>query len=43
MQDDNTFIVQPGIKGSVEYLIDLLKQKCVDDAKLKIIYLCMIY
>ncbi|CAF1358791.1 unnamed protein product [Rotaria sp. Silwood1] len=34
MLDDNTFVVQPGVQGNIEYLIDLLKQKCVDDAKL---------
>ncbi|CAF2718085.1 unnamed protein product [Rotaria sp. Silwood2] len=34
MQDDGTFVIQPGIKGNVQYLIDLLKKKCIDDAKL---------
>ncbi|CAF1484730.1 unnamed protein product [Rotaria magnacalcarata] len=34
MLDDDTFIIKPGIKGNVDYLIDLLKQKCTDDAKL---------
>ena len=33
MQEDGTFIIQPGIKGNIEYLIDLLKKKCVEDAK----------
>ena len=33
MQDDGTFIIQPGIKGNMEYLIDLLKKKCIEDAK----------
>ena len=33
MQDDNAFVIQPGVKGNVDYLIDLLKQKCVDDAR----------
>ena len=33
MQDDGTFVIQPGIKGNVEYLIDLLKKKCIEDAK----------
>jgi len=33
MQDDGTFIIQPGIKGNIEYLIDLLKKKCIEDAK----------
>ena len=34
IQDDNICVIQPGIKGNVDYLIDLLKQKCVDDTKL---------
>ncbi|CAF4044571.1 unnamed protein product [Rotaria magnacalcarata] len=34
MLDDDTFIIKAGIKGNVDYLIDLLKQKCTDDAKL---------
>ncbi|CAF1516467.1 unnamed protein product, partial [Rotaria sp. Silwood1] len=34
MQDDGTFVIQPEIKGNVQYLIDLLKKKCIDDAKL---------
>ncbi|CAF4765403.1 unnamed protein product, partial [Rotaria sp. Silwood2] len=34
MQDDGTFVIQPGIKGNVQYLIDLLKKKCIDDSKL---------
>jgi hypothetical protein len=34
MQDDGTFVIQPGIKGNIDYLIDLLKKKCIDDAKL---------
>ncbi|CAF1342842.1 unnamed protein product [Rotaria sordida] len=34
MQDDGTCIIQPGVKGNIEYLISLLKKKCVDDAKL---------
>ncbi|CAF1403710.1 unnamed protein product, partial [Rotaria sp. Silwood1] len=34
MLDDDIFIIKPGIKGNVDYLIDLLKQKCTDDAKL---------
>ncbi|CAF4314531.1 unnamed protein product [Rotaria sp. Silwood2] len=33
MQDDGTFFIQPGIKGNIEYLIDLLKKKCLEDAK----------
>jgi hypothetical protein len=33
MQDDDTFVVHPGIKGNLDYLIDLLKQKCLHDAK----------
>lgn len=33
MQDDGTCIIQPGVKGNIEYLISLLKKKCVDDAK----------
>ncbi|CAF0912319.1 unnamed protein product [Didymodactylos carnosus] len=33
MQDDGTFVIQPGIKGNIEYLIDLLKKKCIEDAK----------
>ena len=34
MQDDGTYTIQPGIKGNMEYLIDLLKKKCMEDAKL---------
>ena len=34
MQDDGTFIIQSGIKGNIEYLTDLLKKKCIEDAKL---------
>ncbi|CAF4644058.1 unnamed protein product, partial [Rotaria socialis] len=34
MLDDDTFIIKTGIKGNMDYLIDLLKQKCTDDAKL---------
>ncbi|CAF4283264.1 unnamed protein product, partial [Rotaria magnacalcarata] len=34
MQDDGICIIQPGVKGNIEYLISLLKKKCVDDAKL---------
>lgn len=34
LQDDGTCIMQPGVKGNIEYLISLLKKKCVDDAKL---------
>ena len=34
MQDDGTFVIQPGIKGNIEYLIDLSKKKCIEDAKL---------
>ncbi|CAF2626828.1 unnamed protein product [Rotaria sp. Silwood2] len=34
MQDDGTCIIQPGVKGNIEYLISLLKKKCVDDARL---------
>ncbi|CAF3496956.1 unnamed protein product, partial [Rotaria socialis] len=34
MQDDGIGIIQPGVKGNIEYLISLLKKKCVDDAKL---------
>ncbi|CAF3697632.1 unnamed protein product [Rotaria sp. Silwood1] len=34
MLDDDTFIIKPGIKGNVDYLIDLLKQKCTEDAKI---------
>ncbi|CAF4390780.1 unnamed protein product, partial [Rotaria sp. Silwood2] len=26
--------IQPGVKGNIEYLISLLKKKCVDDSKL---------
>lgn len=33
LQDDGTFVLQPGVKGNVDYLIDLLRQKCVDDSK----------
>ncbi|CAF3829793.1 unnamed protein product [Rotaria sp. Silwood1] len=33
MQDDGTFVIQPGIKGNTKYLIDLLKKKCIEDAK----------
>ena len=34
MQDNGTCIIQSGIKGNMEYLIDLLKKKCMEDAKL---------
>ncbi|CAF4654327.1 unnamed protein product [Rotaria socialis] len=34
MLDDDTFIIKSGIKGNVDYLFDLLKQKCTEDAKL---------
>ncbi|CAM4822140.1 unnamed protein product [Rotaria magnacalcarata] len=34
MLDDDASIIKAGIKGNVDYLIDLLKQKCTDDAKL---------
>ncbi|CAM4848183.1 unnamed protein product [Rotaria magnacalcarata] len=27
IQDDGTFVIQPGVKGNIEYLIDLLKKK----------------
>jgi hypothetical protein len=33
MQDDGTFVIQPGVQGNIEYLIDLLKKKCIEDAK----------
>nr|CAF0793576.1 unnamed protein product [Rotaria sordida]CAF3676927.1 unnamed protein product [Rotaria sordida] len=33
LQDDDTYVVKPGIRGDVDYLIDLLKLKCVEDAK----------
>jgi hypothetical protein len=33
LQDDDTFVIKPGIKGNMDYLIDLLKKKCMDDAK----------
>ncbi|CAF5022748.1 unnamed protein product, partial [Rotaria magnacalcarata] len=33
-QDDGTFVIQPGVKGNIEYLIDLLKKKCIEDVKL---------
>ncbi|CAF1149266.1 unnamed protein product [Rotaria sordida] len=32
-QNDDTYVVKPGIRGNVDYLIDLLKLKCVADAK----------
>ncbi|CAF1488624.1 unnamed protein product [Adineta steineri] len=34
IQDDGTCVIQPGVKGNTEYLISLLKKKCVDNAKL---------
>ena len=34
-QDDDSYVVKAGIKGNVEYIIDLLKQKCIDDVKTK--------
>ena len=34
MQEDGAFVIQPGIKGNVEYIIDLLKKKCTEDAKI---------
>ena len=33
LQDDETYVIQPGIKGSMDYLMDLLKQKILDDRK----------
>ncbi|CAF1965383.1 unnamed protein product [Rotaria magnacalcarata] len=33
-QDDGTFVIQPGVKGNIEYLIDLLKKKCIEEVKL---------
>jgi hypothetical protein len=34
IQHDGTFVIQPGVKGNIEYLIDLLKTKCIEDVKL---------
>ncbi|CAF2031767.1 unnamed protein product [Rotaria magnacalcarata] len=34
IQDDGTFVIQPGVKGNIEYLIDLLKKKFIEDVKL---------
>ena len=34
-QDDDSYVVKAGIKGNVDYIIDLLKQKCIDDMKTK--------
>ncbi|CAF4893067.1 unnamed protein product [Rotaria socialis] len=34
MQDDGAFVIQHGVKGNIEYLIDLLKKKCIEDVKL---------
>ncbi|CAF4165894.1 unnamed protein product [Rotaria magnacalcarata] len=34
IQDDGTFFIQPGVKGNIEYLVDLLKKKCIEDVKL---------
>lgn len=34
-QDDDSYVVKAGIKGNVDYIIDLLKQKCIDDVKAK--------
>ncbi|CAF2633184.1 unnamed protein product [Rotaria sp. Silwood2] len=28
------YVVKPGIRGTVDYLIDLLRRKCVEDIKL---------
>ncbi|CAF3776722.1 unnamed protein product [Rotaria socialis] len=34
MQDDGTVVIQPGVKGNIEHLTDLLKTKCIEDVKL---------
>ncbi|CAF4298170.1 unnamed protein product [Rotaria sp. Silwood2] len=34
LQDDDTYVVKPGVRGNVDYLIDLLQRKCIEDAKL---------
>ncbi|CAF2065137.1 unnamed protein product, partial [Rotaria magnacalcarata] len=34
VKNDGTFAIQPGVKGNIEYLIDLLKKKCIEDVKL---------
>ena len=34
LQDDDTYVVKPGVRGNVAYLIDLLQRKCIEDAKL---------
>lgn len=36
MQDDSTCIIQSGVYGNTKYLINLLKTKCVGEAKLVI-------
>ncbi|CAF5061503.1 unnamed protein product, partial [Rotaria magnacalcarata] len=33
IQDDGTFVIQLGVKGNIEYLIDLLKNKSIGDVK----------
>ncbi|CAF1402419.1 unnamed protein product [Rotaria sordida] len=32
-QNDDTYVVKPGMRRNVDYFIDLLKLKCVEDAK----------
>ena len=34
LQDDDTYVVKPGVRENVAYLIDLLQRKCIEDAKL---------
>ncbi|CAF1924308.1 unnamed protein product [Rotaria magnacalcarata] len=34
VKNDGTFVIQPGLKGNIEYLIDLLKTKCIEGAEL---------
>ena len=36
LQDDDTYVVKPGVRGNVAYLIDLLQRKCIEDAKLAV-------
>ncbi|CAF5183223.1 unnamed protein product, partial [Rotaria sp. Silwood1] len=33
-QNDDTYVVKPGVRGNVDYLIDLFQRKYIEDAKL---------
>ena len=34
-QDDDSYVIKAGVRGNVDYIIDLLRQKCIDDVKTK--------